>query len=164
MAAAQLDENASSSPRLSALWTDVLVQLDATELPRPDGDSVETLGDIAESIVSGVFAVERFNDGAAGVAKTEVLAGPRFPAESCRILVLERAVAKLAEDELKAVLIREFFRGLLVYTRGPEHVLGLSDAEQEQESDELMRDLGFEPEADLVECLSGEWPLDSKRG
>ncbi|MHB8878890.1 MAG: hypothetical protein ACYC8T_34750 [Myxococcaceae bacterium] len=164
MAAAEFDGQARASARLSALWMRVVDELDATEFRRPGAPAPETLGDIAETIVTGVFAVERFADSAAGVAKSEALVGASFPAKSSRILVLERAVEELAEEELRAVLVHEFFCGFALYQDGPEHALELSKAGLEEEVDELMREMGFEPEADLVECLRSEWPLDSRRG
>jgi len=163
MASDEFDGNARASAKLSALWMRVVDELDVKEFRRPGARASETLGDIAESLVTGVFAVHRLSSQASGIAKSEALVGASFPAKSSRIFVLERAIAELAEDELKAVLIREFFRGLLVYREGPEHVLGLTAVEQEEESDDLMRELGFETEADLAECLRSAWPLDARR-
>ena len=143
--------------KLSALWTQVVVELDARMVRQRDGGSVETLGDIAENIVSAVLAVGRFEDGGTGVARCEARVGPSFPADSSRILVLARAVDELAEDELRAVLIREFFCGFVLYQEGPEHFLEQTREERDEEVDDWMRDLGFEAEADLVESLCGGW-------
>jgi len=163
MVAEEFDENPHASRKLSELWTQVLDELDTKEIRRADGFSVEGLGDIAETIVTGVLAVDRFSDNAPGIARSETVVGARFPALSSRILVLERAVEELAEEELRAVLVHEFFHGLLVYLDGPERVLELPKAELDEEVEELMRESGFEAEADLIECLRREWPLDARR-
>ena len=157
-------ENARASAKLSALWTRIVVELDSKEIGGAGGVSVSSLGDVAEDIVAAVLVVEKFDDGSAGIAKREAVVGARFPSKSSRIVLLDRAVEELAEEELRAVLVREFFEGLAMYLNGPEHSLDLADDEREDEVDELMREMGFEAEADLAECLNAGWPLSARPG